>query len=77
MLDRHDYAGDWQQRRKAYEARGLVDQLVMSAGAQDRFSRAGRVIEAMLNQVREVAHLVKNVPAATAAVIPPPVEDEG
>ena len=31
----------------------------------------------LLNQVREVAHLVKDVPAATAAAIPPPVEDQG
>lgn len=30
MLDREDYSGDWNQRRKAYEAKGLANELVTS-----------------------------------------------
>jgi exodeoxyribonuclease V alpha subunit len=54
MLDRADYAGDWAERRAAYEKAGLVDALVTSddlSGVKDERLQA------------LVAHLINGAPA--------------
>ncbi len=50
MLDRDDYAHDWEQRRKAYEAKGLRDTLLTSDDTSGiRAERVARIIDDMVN----------------------------
>ena len=46
MLDREDYSSDWEQRHRAYEAKGLLDSLITSDDSNGiRAETVSRIIE--------------------------------